>query len=426
VNHMNSRVLLVTDYYPPLIGGATRSAQLIARALARRGYQVSVATTWQPGTPLTEQDEDGVGVHRLRGLTMRMTRLSANPYRRVPPPFPDPELVWRLRRLIRRIRPDVVHSSGWLSYSCAVALLGNDVPLILGGRDYGNVCAVGSLVRDGVLCEGPGLSKCLACAADHYGAVKGTLAVAGVLGGRPLLRSKIRAVQSVSTYVEEILGRHLVRTEGDGSRDRRLMKMVIPDFRLEGNGDAVDEQVLARLPRQPFILFVGALREIKGIRVLVEAYERLDARPPLVVLGSRAPDMPTSFPDDVVVEYDVSHSTVMAAWDRALFGVAPSVLPEPLGNVVHEAMSRGKTVVGTTPGGHAEMIHHGVDGLLVRAGDVDALAAAMRLLLDDAALRSRLERAATASAERFTPEVQIPRFDALMRKLISATAAATR
>jgi len=406
------RVLLVSDYYPPLIGGATRAAQLLARGLAGRGYAVAVATTWQPGTPLRELDEEGFEVHRLRGLTMRMSRLSANRYRRIPPPFPDPELVWGLRKLVRRLQPDVVHSSGWLSYSCSVALLGTRVPLVLAGRDYGPVCAVGSLVRsDGQVCDGPELRKCLACSGDYYGAAKGAVAVAGVFGGRRLLRAKVRGLQSVSRHEQSVLHRHLL--------DGATVDTVIPDFRVE-SGDRPDESVLGRLPEEPFILFVGALRQIKGIGVLLEAYERLTAPPPLVILGSRAPDMPTRFPRGVTVEYDVSHATVMAAWERALFGVAPSVLPEPLGNVVHEAMSRGKPVIGTAASGHEEMIEDGVDGLLVPGGHLDGLVDAMRLLIEDGAFRRRLGEAARVHAERFTAEAQLPNFDLLFDRVLAA------
>ena len=125
--------------------------------------------------------------------------------------------------------------------------------------------------------------------------------------------------------------------------------------------------------------------------------------------------MPTRFPPGVTVEYDVSHATVMAAWDRALFGVAPSVLPEPLGNVVHEAMSRGKPVVGTAPSGHEEMIEDGVDGLLVASRDIDGLAEAMPRLIDDEELRARLGEAARIHSERFTAEVQLPKLRRALR-----------
>ncbi|HEY3522906.1 MAG TPA: glycosyltransferase, partial [Candidatus Limnocylindrales bacterium] len=64
--------------------------------------------------------------------------------------------------------------------------------------------------------------------------------------------------------------------------------------------------------------------------------------------------------------------------------------PEPLGLVVHEGMSRGRAVIGTRPGGHADLIVDGESGLLVPSGDAVALAAAIARLLADPALRARL------------------------------------
>ena len=414
-----AKVLIVTDFYPPLIGGATRSAKLLAHELARRGHEVVVATSWQPGTVAREQAADGVTIHRMRGLTMRLPFLSADPYQRIPPPFPDPELVWRMRRLLRRERPDVVHSFGWLSYSCAVALIGSDTPFVLAARDYENVCAVGTLVRRGrAICDGPAASKCYPCAMEHFGAPKGLLAASGVLGGRGLLRRKLSGVHSVSHYVGQVLNRHLVGARGAVSGGRpAIIESVIPNFRVATEA-APDERILSRLPTQPFILYVGAFRRVKGVHLLLRAYRQLVEPPPLVMIGTRAPDMPTGFPAGVTVEFDVPHATVMAAWDRALFGVAPSVWPEPLGNVVHEAMSRGTAVIGTRPGGHAEMIEDGKDGLLVDAGDLEALTAAMRRLVDDAALRERLGQAASLSTRRFTPEALMPEFETLLESVL--------
>ena len=67
-----------------------------------------------------------------------------------------------------------------------------------------------------------------------------------------------------------------------------------------------------------------------------------------------------------------------------MFGVFPSKWPEPLATVVHEAMSSGRPVIGTTPGGHEDMIDDGETGFLVPGGDSEALATAMARLIDDA------------------------------------------
>jgi glycosyltransferase involved in cell wall biosynthesis len=187
--------------------------------------------------------------------------------------------------------------------------------------------------------------------------------------------------------------------------------VVIANFHEEGNAGPADQAILRSLPSQPFILFVGALRRVKGIDELVEAYGCLQDPPPLVMVGSRTPDTPASFPPDVTVLNDVPHSTVMAMWDRALFGVFPSKWPEPLATVVHEAMSRGRPAIATTPGGHEDMIDHGESGFLVPAGDARALARAMAQLVTDDGLRERMGAVASERARRFTREVVVPELE---------------
>jgi glycosyltransferase involved in cell wall biosynthesis len=75
---------------------------------------------------------------------------------------------------------------------------------------------------------------------------------------------------------------------------------------------------------------------------------------------------------------DVGAAT--AALDIA---VMPSVVPEPFGNVVMEAMCLGKPVVASANGGGREQIEDGVTGFLVPPGDADALAHALATLLAD-------------------------------------------
>ena len=102
-----------------------------------------------------------------------------------------------------------------------------------------------------------------------------------------------------------------------------------------------------------------------------------------------------------------------------MFGVFPTRIPEALGNVVHEAMSKGRAVIGTRPGGHEDMIEDGEDGLLVPAGDFEALAAAMSLLIGDAALRERLGAAALDRARDFTPELIMPQMERLYHQTVA-------
>lgn len=417
---MSYRVLLVTDAYAPMIGGADRSVQLLARELAERGHEVAVATAWQRRLPVAEE-RDGIQVYRVRDLTSRVPWVSDDPHKHVPPPFADPEAVLRFRRLYRRFAPDVVHSYGWLTYSCAAALRGTGIPLVLSVRDYGNLCAVRTLVRNGdEPCSGPAPVKCLRCAGRHYGPAKGAVAVSGVLGGRRLLARRARGAHFNSEHNRAVTWEHLLAGRTRIARGSPA-DATVPPFLDERAGGEPDPELLARVP-EGAILFVGALRRVKGLPELLAAYERLGGdRPPLVLMGTREIDTPATFPAEVIVLEAVPHATVMAAWDRALFGVFPSRLAEPFGNALHEAMSHGRAAIGTTPGGHTELIVEGESGLLVPSGDIDALAAAMRRLVDDGALRERLGAVARERSRLFSAERALPRIEALYRATIEGS-----
>jgi glycosyltransferase involved in cell wall biosynthesis len=137
-------------------------------------------------------------------------------------------------------------------------------------------------------------------------------------------------------------------------------------------------------------------------------------------------DSPERFPDGTTVITDVPHATVMAIWERALFGVLPTKAPEALGNVVHEAMSKGRAMIGTRPGGQEDMIDDGVTGLLVPGGDAGALAAAMSRLIEDRELRERIEVNARERAKAFTAEVVMPQIERLYYKTVDSATGAAR
>lgn len=412
------RVLIVSDSYPPLTGGATLATEQLAIGMLEVGWEVLVVTSWQRGA--SERDiVNGIRIVRLRGLVSRVGALSADPHRYTPPPFADPELAWRLHRVIREFRPTLIHSYGWITYS-VLAVAPRRVPVAVSARDYGYICPKRTLVRSGKPCSGPSLRKCLVCAPELYGAPKGFVATVSVLGQRRWLRSRMNALHSCSGYMSEKMDEFLLA----GKRGKSIKTMVIPDFRPEPG--VVSEDTLAsfveQLPSKPFILFVGALRLIKGVEILLEAYAGIAGdRPPLVLIGSRAPDTP-KIGTGITVLHDWPFVAVLEAWRRCLFGVSPSVLPEPLGNVVHEGMSQGKAVIGTVPGGHGSMITDGVTGLLVPSGDVVQLRHAMVRLISDEELRERLGSKGKERAKDFTGEVCLPRFRRLYEETVDGSA----
>jgi glycosyltransferase involved in cell wall biosynthesis len=83
-----------------------------------------------------------------------------------------------------------------------------------------------------------------------------------------------------------------------------------------------------------------------------------------------------------------------------------------------EAMCFGCPSVSTRVGGIPEVVEQDRSGVLVPAGDVVALAGAVETLLRDTPRRSALGRAARDRARAlFSPEVIVPRYEALYRRL---------
>ncbi len=98
--------------------------------------------------------------------------------------------------------------------------------------------------------------------------------------------------------------------------------------------------------------------------------------------------------------------------------VHASVIPEPFGQAVVEGMAAGLPVVATEAGGPAEVITHGVDGLLVPPGDRAALAGALRSLGNDPELRARLGAAARQRARAYEPLPIATRVVAFYRQVL--------
>jgi glycosyltransferase involved in cell wall biosynthesis len=421
------RILLATDHYPPFIGGAQRQAQLLAEGMVDRGHEVTVVTPWSGGLPRVDL-EHGVPVHRVKQLRTALPWLVRDRRQRYQPPYPDPVTIWSVRRLIAAAPPDLIHTYGWLSSSVAAALGRRRIPMLLTARDYASFCATRTLVYKGALCSGPAPLKCMGCAGDYYGVPKGWVAAAGVGVSRPLLVRKTTAVHGVSTFVTEAHRRFLLRADpGDADENGQALAITVPDMRAKVRGEDTSPTnpevaaVLSQLPDQPFMLFVGAFRRIKGLETIFAAYRRLSSPPPLVFMGTFEWDAPRDFPEEALVLTEVPHAAVMAAWDRALFAVLPSIWPEPLAGTVHEAMSRGKAVIGTRIGGTTDMVDE-TTGILVPPGDDAALAAAMEDLIRDPERREAYGRAAAERAKDFTLETVLPRYEQLYRDVIAAAA----
>jgi len=179
----------------------------------------------------------------------------------------------------------------------------------------------------------------------------------------------------------------------------------------------VDVRVPARVPHQALAVgVVGRLAPWKGQDLFLAAFaEAFPDGPERAVLVGDA-----LFGEDAYARRLRSLAADLGIADRVDFRgfradvpselgaldvlVHCSTVPEPFGQVVVEGMAAGLPVVVPDAGGPAEVVTHETDGLLYPIGDRAALAATLRRLAADPALRRRLGDAARSRARDFTPE----------------------
>lgn len=160
----------------------------------------------------------------------------------------------------------------------------------------------------------------------------------------------------------------------------------------------------------PAVLFVGKLRESKGVGVLLTAMEqvwRTSPRTPLVLVGGAEfgrgrIERQTPFlkhlqarlgkaPGPVILTGFIPPPRVAQAYLLGDILAAPSQIPEGLPLVVLEGSASGLPIVSTPMGGIPEFVLDGVNGLLMaKPDDAGELADKLSVLLADADLRRRL------------------------------------
>jgi glycosyltransferase involved in cell wall biosynthesis len=405
------RILMVSDFYHPILGGVEKHVRSLSHGLVARGHDVAVATLGRDELPETEIDH-GVRVYRIRGTAQRVEQLFRHSDRPWAPPVPDPELMLSLRRIVNQEQPDVVHGHDWLARSFMPLRSFNRAKFVVTLHYYTLSCAKKSLMQKGGPCCGPGLLKCMRCATDHYGAPKG---IPTMLGNRALSMLEHRTV-------DQFLAVSQATADGNEMGVGHWPCQVIPNF-IPSSADTDTSDVsrfVAQLPADGYLLFVGDLRRDKGLYVLLEAYAGIEGAPPLVLIGKPWPDTPDVFPPNVTVLTNWPNYAVMEAWRRSSVALVPSIWPEPCATVVIEAMTSGSPVIATRIGGNPDMVLDGHTGILVPEGDSHALKMAIERLINNEPLRIQMAQAARCRAREFQSDSVIPRIESVYESLVGS------
>jgi PEP-CTERM/exosortase A-associated glycosyltransferase len=369
------KILHLLDHSLPQMSGYAIRSDMIVRAQRDLGAETCVLTSTNQGRSEAPVEER-YGIRHYRTPEFAGNRLPHRLFVR--------EALFllhfarRIAETVRRERPDVLHAHS---------------PSLIGFP----ALAVGKRYRLPVVYEARS-------SWEDAGATRGSYA-SGSLRYRLSRAVETRLFRSVDAVV----------TLSEGLRGEIVRRGVAPD-RVTVVGNGVNPEVFTPRPRdaalerelglagRTVVGFAGSFHGYEGLPLLLEAVAAIrgefpDLRLLLVGAGEDEEALRRGARErglDGIVHFPgrVSHERVLAycslidvfVYPRRSLRVTELVTAlKPL-----EAMAMERMVIGSDVGGNRELIRDGETGLLFRAGDAAALAAALRRGLADPALRRSL------------------------------------
>lgn len=416
------KIVYAVHHLPPrYTGGAENRALRTARWMQSQGHDVAIICVEaidQPAPAYADTLYEGVRTRRL-SFDHRV--------------FPDPErwkydnalIEERVGEFLAEHHPDVFHLiSGYLMTAGAIrAARAAGVPVVITLTDYWFLCPRITLLRsDGSLCPAPpadplGCVRCLAEEKRRFrwlakaapGAVARLWQTLGPIV--PAAQAQSDSIRERRRLLDEALASATLLISPSHFLQARFVENGVPPdkIHLMRQGLAIPARMPPRLNHQATLVigYLGQLKPHKGVDLLVEAGRRLAARGhrfKIAIYGNEAVDrrytheLKRQAQGADWIEWRGVYAAkqvweVMAGLDAV---VVPSRWYENSPNVILEAQAARVPVVASDLGGMAELIRHGVDGLLFKADDAPDLERQLARLMETPDLIASLRANAPA------------------------------
>jgi glycosyltransferase involved in cell wall biosynthesis len=378
------------------MGGPALHVAYLTAGLAKRGYETTlVAGSLARGEDSMAfvADELGIEVERIEELHREIS------------PLRDAVAIVRLARLIRRVRPHILHT-----HTAKAGAVGRLAALLAGDA------------RPPIVVH-----------TFHGHVLRGYFDPLRTAGFRLLerwLATKSTALVAVSPQVRDDLV-----SLGVAPRERFVVVRVGIELEqrvaAERDGRGESRRVLGIGPDRFAVGWIGRMTGVKRTDDVLRAFRRLRDRGVdacLCMIGD-GPDRPAVerrahelglMRDTFFLGYQEEVAPFYAAFDAMIL---PSINEGTPVSAI-EALAAGRPVVATRVGGVPDVIREGEDGFLVEPGDVDALAERLARLAADPELRERLGTAGRARViPRYSVERLVDDIDLLYRSLLASAGA---
>jgi glycosyltransferase involved in cell wall biosynthesis len=406
------RVLAANKFYY-LRGGAERYFFGLCHILEERGHQIipfSMLDGRNCPSPYSEFFVSHIEFFEPKTLLQKLAAAQRVLY--------SSEAKRQIEALLIQTKPRIAHLHNiahHISPSILHSLKKYGIPVVQTLHDYKLICPTYTLVSAGRICE-----RCRKY--RYYNVVlhrcnRGSLA-ASLLGCIEMYLHKLWRTyeKNVDLFISpsQFLRRKLVEYGFDEHKIAHLPNFIDADdypFHYAADSD--------------YFVFVGRLIPIKGVLTLLKAMEEVKHFRLLVVgEGYLRPELERYAEGEKLgvefLGYKSGHELEQII-KGSLFTVVPSEWYENLPYAILEAFAMGKPVVGSDIGGIPELIEHGANGLLFKAGNAQDLASKIHYLLDHRQMIPEMGRRAREKVEKtYNPESHYQRIISIYNSLIQS------
>lgn len=399
-------LFVIHQFFPDCRSGTEQYCLAVGRAARAAGHDVTVLSlNWDhdrdwPPIRLMELPYDGFRVLRLD----HWRRINPNDVLR---DYDNRHVEGWFRAVLDDVRPEAVHFFHLRQLGSGLIRVAREagVRTIVNLMDFWFLCPRFTLLRaDGTLCDGPpdGGAGCVPCQHPELAAVQPQLGPAALSSDPPArLRALLDrpaaqlqalaqadAVVAPSRFLAAMFARNGFPAE----------RITVVPYGLAAGRITAPPVVRPRAPLQ--LGFCGVLSPWKAPHLAIEAVRGSRAPVRLRLHGNAAEPMFADYirglreraGDDPRITFEGAYdeagaSAVFAGLDAL---VVPSIWYENTPFVVLEAFAAGIPVLASDLGGLSEVVQHGSNGLLFRAGGASALRAAIERLVDEPDLYARL------------------------------------
>lgn len=274
----------------------------------------------------------------------------------------NPRTCREIRKCIRENKIDVVHVHNTLmlvSPAVYYAARKEKVPVVQTIHNFRLLCPGATFYRDNQICEDC-LKKGLSCALKHKcyrGSFSQTLCC--------VLSMKLHRATGIYKKLT-----YICLTEFNKKKLLRLKGLKPEQIFVKPNAVSAPEALVPELDRQDRVLFASRLEDLKGIRVLLEAWRLLGDQGPELLLCGDGPleDWCRSFVEDnklrnvrLLGRLPNDRVRSLMATSRAL--ILPTQCYEGFPLCIAEAYSVGTPVLVSKLGNGGSLVRSGVTGL---------------------------------------------------------------